>query len=54
MLVGVNDVSVVAKNKVGDRGVDAFLVGTIDQQDGGGIHGKSNRRLEMERAITFS
>ena len=38
MLVGVQGVAVPAINKIVDRSVEAFLVGTTDEQDGGVLH----------------
>src|SRR5439155_14347003 len=38
MLVGVQDVRVVAVQKIGDRRDDPFAVRTIDQEDGGVFH----------------
>jgi hypothetical protein len=38
MLIGVQRVAIAAINKIVDRGVQAFLVGATDQQDGGILH----------------
>jgi hypothetical protein len=40
MLVGMEDVPIVAVNEVRHRSHNAFLVRTADQQDGGIFHGK--------------
>src|SRR5271169_208282 len=38
MLVGEQDVAVVAKDEVGNRGDDSFAVGAVDEKDGGSLH----------------
>jgi hypothetical protein len=40
MLIGEEDVAVVAKDEFGDRGNDAFAVGAGDEKDGGVVHRK--------------
>src|SRR6476646_1232878 len=41
MLVGVQDVAVVAEDEVGDGCDFALGVGTTDEEDGGGFHSAS-------------
>src|SRR5216684_2221965 len=41
MFVGVEDVAVMAVDEVSDRGDFALLIGTGDEEDGGGFHGYS-------------
>jgi hypothetical protein len=38
VLLEVQNVAVVAKNEVGDGGVQTFLVGTLDEKYGGVFH----------------
>lgn len=38
MLIGVENVSVVAVDEIGNRGDDALLVGARDEENGGGLH----------------
>jgi hypothetical protein len=38
MLIGEQDVAVVAKDEFGDGGNDSFAVGTGDEKDGGVLH----------------
>src|SRR5271163_767769 len=47
MLVGMQRVAASAINKIMDRGVQAFLVGAADQQDGAVFH----RALRRMRAL---
>src|SRR5580704_1538617 len=58
MLVGVQDVAVVAVDEVGDGGDFAFGVGATDQEDGGILHrqaaifraAEENARLRISRS----
>jgi hypothetical protein len=38
MFVGVERIAVSAINEIVNRGVQAFLIGTADEQDGGVFH----------------
>ena len=38
MLIGVENVSVVAVNEIGNRSDDALLVGAGNEENGGGLH----------------
>jgi hypothetical protein len=44
MLVGMQDVRVMAQQELGDGRDQAFLVGADDEQDGGIAHGGSEKR----------
>jgi hypothetical protein len=38
MLIGEQDVAIVAKDEIGDRGDDALAVGARNEKDGGVMH----------------